>query len=462
APPLEEIKTFLPLVFPAEQRRRVHSWLDTVRPGPVQVEEAGVKMEILIDVETVPAPRTAVAELSHAEIERLSRAWEAWDSFLVYEIEALIGQPVTDAERGVLLEVLLENRHGFFEALEGRTVNQDIVRHQFVWTWQRMAHILRKHLVDRRSPSPLGYLAFFTAADALVALDRLGPSLGLEISRDGLIRLARLLSADLSDPTLSYSYALDPGLRTFLGFGQPLDDSGPTLEDQELEIPAAPEGNPVSNDLRSRLNRLLFPRAWASTPNMLDQIRQWIPSARNRTHYLTKVRQLLDDAAGRVLDAEPLGGGGNDFFRLLLLSTAWQESCWRQFIVRNGKIRYLISYNRSSVGLMQINERVWRGIYRVESLRWNIGYNVRAGTEILNLYLRTFSLKEISPATPADFDRIAQVTYAMYNGGPGQLKKFFERKSANALYRSDRLFLEKYRAAKAGRLDRVALCLIDP
>jgi hypothetical protein len=461
ATPLEEMKAFLPLVFLPEQRRRVYSWLDTLRLGPVRVEESGVKVNILLDVETVSRPGTSAAELSPSEIERLSRAWEAWDAFLVFEIEALIGQPITDMERGKLLEILLENRHEFFEVLDRKTISPDLVRQQFIRTWQRLAHILRKYLVNHKSFSPFGYLAFFTASDALVALDKLGPTLGLEISRDGLIRLARLLSTDLTDPILSYSNALDPGLRKFLGLGPPLDDSGPTSNVEELELPDEPEKNSTRDDPRSWLGDFLFPRAWANerAPSMLDQVRQWIPPARNLNSYIGKVRNLLEGAADHILTADPLAGDGNAFFHRLLLATAWQESCWRQFIVRRGKLRYLISYNQSSVGLMQINERVWRGIYRVESLRWNIHYNVKAGTEILNLYLRNFTLREINPSTPADLDTIAQVTYAMYNGGPGQLNKFLARSKSRSLYTSDRLFLQKYAAAKKGNFDQLAICL---
>jgi hypothetical protein len=458
APPLKEMRTILPLVFPPEQRRSVNRWLDTIKPGPVQVEERGVKVNILLDVETSSKPRVPAAELSPSEIERLAHAWEAWDAFLVLEIEALIGQPITDVERGNLLEMLLENRHEFFQALENKTINPDLVRQQFVSTWQRLAQILRKHLVNQKSLSSFSYLAFFTASDALVVLDKLGPTLGLEISRDGLIRLARLLSTDAADPILNYSYSLDTGLRKFLGLGPPLDESGPTSDVQELDLPNEPEKNSRNDDRQSWLGRFLFPRAWAKAPSMLDQVKQWIPPAGNPNPYIGKVRNLLEGAADTILATDRPAGEYNAFFHILLLATAWQESCWRQFIVQEGKLRYLISYNRSSVGLMQINERVWRGIYRVESLRWNIGYNVKAGTEILDLYLRTFALKEINPKTPSDLDTIARVTYAMYNGGPGQLKKFIERRRGNALYKSDQLFLEKYNAAKEGKFDQLVLC----
>ncbi|MHB9099275.1 MAG: transglycosylase SLT domain-containing protein, partial [Syntrophales bacterium] len=256
-------------------------------------------------------------------------------------------------------------------------------------------------------------------------------------------------------------YALDPGLRESLGLGPPLDDSGPASGVQEMDLPEEMEKNAEPDGRQSWLDRFLFPVAWAKggNPAMHAEIKQWIPPARDPNPYIGKVRNLLEEATNKILVANPLAGDYHSFFHILVSATAWQESCWRQFVVRAGKIRYLISYNGSSVGLMQINERVWRGIYRVESLRWNVSYNVKAGCEILNLYLRNFALKEIKPANPSDLETIAQVTYAMYNGGPDQLKQYLKRSNANRLYRSDRLFREKYTAAKGGNFDELARCL---
>ena len=338
APPIREMKDFLPLVFLPEERRHVHRWLETLRLGPVQVEESEVKVNILLEVQTTSKPRASAAQLSLSEIERLSRAWEDWDAFLVFEIESLIGQPITDVERGNLLEIILENRHEFLQALSDKTIGPDLVRQQFTRTWQRLAQILRKYLVDQKSRPSFSYLAFFTASDAFIALDKLGPTLGLEISRDGLVRLARLLSTNLTDPTLSYSYSVDPELRKFLGLGPPLDDSGPTSDEQELELPIEPEMNPKSDASQSRLRHFLFPLAWAKEgiPTMLDQVRQWIPSVRDPELYIGKVRNLLEGAADKIFVANPLVGGYNSFFHHLVLATAWQESCWRQFIARDG------------------------------------------------------------------------------------------------------------------------------
>jgi len=169
---------------------------------------------------------------------------------------------------------------------------------------------------------------------------------------------------------------------------------------------------------------------------------------------------VLEQAANDTLAQKPLEDKYQDFYRLLVLSTAWQESYWRQFVITNGKLRSLLSYNQSSIGLMQINERVWRGLYQLESLRWNIHYNAHAGSEILNYYLGKYALKKMDSTHPLGLDTLARVVYAMYNGGPREFRKFLNRKETNSFYESDQLFWEKYSLAKEGHFDKVSACLI--
>lgn len=463
ASPIQELKTFLPLVFSLEERRRVGRWLDTIRLGPLQVEESAVKVNIMLEVETSSKPREPSAELSAAEMERLARVWEEWDAFLVLQIESLIGQSITEAERANLLGTLLDNRHEFLNAFENQTIGRDFVRQQFIWTWEKLTEILRKYLVKQKNLSPFQYMAFFTASDALAALDKLGPTLGWEVNRDGLVRLARLLSTGERDASLLYSYSVDPMLRKFLGMGPPLDEFGPISDVQELELPAEPDPDSASgpNDRQSWLNRFLFPRAWATEgiPTMFDRVKEWIPPERNPERYIDKVGSLLKKTTDNILDARPLPEEYHSFFRLLVSATAWQESCWRQFIAHEDKIRYLISYNQSSVGLMQVNQRVWRGIYRVESLRWNIRYNAEAGIEILELYLRTYVLKNMEPADLSDRDAIARAAYAVYNQGPGRFKKTVKQGSPHPSNRIDRLFREKYTWVKEDNFQPLVHCI---
>jgi len=359
-----------------------------------------------------------------------------------------------------LLETLLDTRQGFIRSLIENTSGNNLIREQFVWTWQRLATILRSHLVTQPSTSLLKYLSFFTASDALVALDKLGPALGIDISRDGLVRLAQLLSDKQAEPLLDYSYGVDPGLRNLLGFGPPLDNAGPAFDRQEIDFPEDQTQTAAQNNFSLWRNFFLsIAFAAEAQPADLRDLKQWVPSEKNIQPYVFQVKQLLERAVHDTIAQKPVEDKYQDFYRLLVLSTAWQESCWRQFITTQGKLRYLLSYNQSSIGLMQINERVWRGLYQLESLGWNIQYNARAGSEILNYYLCKYALKKMDPANPLDLDTLGRVVYAMYNGGPGEFRKFLKRKETNSFYDSDKLFWEKYTMAKEGQFDKISVCI---
>ena len=102
---------------------------------------------------------------------------------------------------------------------------------------------------------------------------------------------------------------------------------------------------------------------------------------------------------------------------------------------------------------MQINERIWRGIYDREQLRWNIRYNVQAGSEILTIYFNRYINREKTPINLSSSSKrrfLAVWLYALYNGGPRQLKKLPKRHSNKQLYKSEQLFLTKYDKVQGG------------
>jgi len=461
--PVNELKNLLPFFVSSEIRPRLENWLNTLRFGDIRMDDDAVRLELLMETE-LPLPEqkeTVPAALSPQEIELLSRSWEAWDSFLVYQIETLLGQSLTETEQTDLLETLINTRLEFIRSLSDNTLDNSLIREQFVRNWKQLEKIFRNRLATQPSTSPLKYFSFVTASDALVALDKLGPALGMDISRDGLVRLAKLLSKKKAEPKLDYSYDVNPELRKLLGFGPPLDTTGPAFDKEEMDFPEDSARAGAQDDFSSGLNFFLSTAfAAEAQPAGLADIKQWVPSAQNIQPYLSQVKQVLDLAAQDTLSRNSVENQYQDFYRLLVLSTAWQESCWRQFVTSKGKLRYLVSYNQSSTGLMQINERVWRGIYKLESLRWNIHYNARAGCEILNHYLCKYALKKMDPAKPLDPDTLGRVVYAMYNGGPGEFKKFLKRKEKNSFYDSDKLFWDKYTMAKEGQFDKVSVCIL--
>src|SRR5687767_6775097 len=319
-----------------------------------QVEASQVLVPIALEIPDVwlaAAPSTAApgAPLTEAELEALEKALEPWDAFLV----TIVRQVATDGEdsalRRRLFTLLLDSRYQLSAMLSGDVQAQgDPLRALFLETW----HELRAILVDAR------YAVFVDAADALAALETAAP--GLPLSVDGLRQLARILRpGDTADP-LAYDWSLDPQL------GQ--------LFDVELLQESQPAPTPSSP--RSWLD-LFIARAHAENP--LDH---WVPTREELADYGSRVGGILQKSAADELRRGTLAAPYDRIYRHLVPATALIESCWRQYVVRGGKVTYLRSQS-SSVGIMQINQRVWRGFYDIERLRWDTAYNVRAGSQIL-------------------------------------------------------------------------------
>jgi hypothetical protein len=196
SPPVSALKSVFSRFFQPAVKDRSMKMLQRIRLGNAHVNAHAVKIDILMDVESDDA--TAIEEkteqISDEKLERFLDQWEAWDAFLVHMFSVLASEPLAPEERQILLDTLLDTRHRFIAGLTDKSLKNDFVREQFIAAWEKIAPIFRHHLAARPSQALLGYLAFFTACDALNALDEIGPALGIEISRSGLVRLVRLLS----------------------------------------------------------------------------------------------------------------------------------------------------------------------------------------------------------------------------------------------------------------------------
>lgn len=454
------LQNLLPLFARDQDRQNFGSWLGTLRVGGVQMKEGSIILDVLMDVDAPgPAREGEGASLPAAGIQALVKAWEDWDAFLVNQIQALIGQSVTEDEKNTLFETLLDRRYEFVNSLEEGTIRQDLVVRQFTDTWQTIGSIFRKYLSTKLSGSPADYLSFIATADAIVSLSKSGVNVMPDVNRSGLLQLAKLLGVKEAEPALSYSPAVNDPLRTFFGFEDLPDDKGPAYEGLEMDFP--------EEEARERMPAALWSflpiqastaHAQAQKPG-IEEMKIWVLPKGDIKPYLSRVRMVLDQAAEDVMKKKKLGAAYHNLYRSAVLATAWQESCWRQFVTKSGKISPITSYNQSSVGMMQINERVWRGIYKVENLRWNIHYNARTGCEILELYLRQYALKK-PESKGLDSNTLARSLYAMYNGGPGQFKKFLARKASNKFIKVDQLFWEKYSLTTSSQLDKISVCLI--
>jgi hypothetical protein len=418
--------------------------LQTLRPVGLTVEPDGLRVAVAIDLPTSPAaPRAPEPALTPAQVKQWEAALDRWDGFLTFVVKDLAGAPGETETRNELLDVLLTARHDLLAVLgRGPEPGVDPVQRLFVSVWSRLRGLVRRAATRVGDEArTLRYLTFLAAGDALTALTAVAPALGLEITADGLRRLARELDPTHAGDPLQVSEGADSGLRRLFRFRDP--DAPPR------RIRRKP---PTSWDW-------LFPRAahaadgddWSQLNRRLDR---WVPRANETTAYRETVDRLLTLAAERTFDPADVNERFETLFQHLVKATAWQESCWRQFVVKGGVVTYVLS-TTNDVGMMQINARVWRGFFEVERLRWSAAYNAGAGAEILYQLLGRYGVREASNR----LDNAARSAYSAYNGGPARFQRYRLARVPDWIRRIDRAFWEKYQLVATGAARDRVLCL---
>jgi hypothetical protein len=439
---LVELKGALPLFLGRQDVAAVERLVDSVTLADAAVTEAGVTVNLRMDVgEAAPQPGASPAPeptFTEEELAQWEQTWQSWDAFLTFVVKRAGGEAGTDTLRRELGSVLLDARYEFLQALrESRYGAPDRVRVFFLHAWSRLAPLLRDLSGGLPGESALHYLSFIAAGDALAAMDAVGPQVGVEISTDGLRRLARMMAPDAVEDPVAYSFDVDPVLRQVLGFGPPLP-----LPEPEALAPT-PEAlwffaSPV----------------WAE---QLRALRRWVPTRDEVGEYIVQMHEVLTENAMVSPQVKRIQGAYLKVYQALVMAAAWQESCWRQFVEKGGRIEPMRSVI-GSVGMMQINEKVWRGVYDINALRNDVAYNVRAGSEILVHYLVDYAIAKHEDEVTGNVDNLARATYSAYNAGPGQLRRYRTKKKSRLAGHIDEAFWVKYQAVKAGKEMEVASC----
>ena len=407
-----------------------------------QVEATHVLVPIALEIPdawlaAAPSAAAPGAPLTEAELEALEKALEPWDAFLV----TIVRQVATDGEdsalRRRLFTLLLDSRYQLSAMLSGDVQAQgDPLRARFLETWSE----LRAILVDAQRagalpPSLLRYAVFVDAADALAAVEGAAP--GLALSAEGLRQLARSLRPGETADPLAYDWALDPQLGEL------------------FEVEALPEAEPPpALPQRSWLDFFI---SGAHADNALDH---WVPTRAELASYGSRVGGVLHKSAASEAQRARLAAPYGQIYQYLVPATALIESCWRQYVVRNGKVTYLRSQS-SSVGVMQINQRVWRGFYDIERVRWDTAYNIRAGAQILMRYLKDYAIPYAErTGKPGD---VARAAYAVYNAGPRAVGRFAKSPPHPREARVDEKLWTLYQGiADGGQVDLATCGVITP
>jgi hypothetical protein len=394
-------------VAPPEHTAQLELALARLQVLEPRVEATGIVVPIAVEVPdawltAAPPAAAATAPLTEAELDALDEALQPWDAFLVYSVKQVALDSADSALRKRLFTLLLESRYQLTAILSGETpAAGDPVRALFIDAWNELRTILadaqREGVLDA---SLLRYAAFIEAGDVLLALDRAAPGLGVRLSADGLRQLARSLRPGETGDPIGYAWELDPQLRAL------------------FDVEAIPDSAPAPVKPRSWLQPFIASAHATTAARALDQ---WVPKRDELDAYEARIADLLQETAASELQRAKLAAPYDKIYDHLVPATALIESCWRQYVHRRGKITYLRS-GAGSVGIMQINQRVWRGFYDVQRLRWDTAYNTRAGAQILMRYMKDYAIPYAQRS--GDLDRVPRAAYAVYNAGPRAVGRF--------------------------------------
>ena len=475
-PTLGELVGLIPAVLPHEDPRVTTEIVDSFRVLGAEADPAGLVTKLRLELPDRPerdakaasaaAVRVATTDgeerdaetpaasgaqpepaLTGEELARWDAAWQRWDAFITFVAKHVASDAQSRELRDALLGVLIDARQDVAEILvPSQPEGPDPLRSLFVNTWARLVPVLRSMSASMPGSEALRYATFVSAGDALTAIDALGPQVGLDLSADGLRRMARMLTPQLAEDPLVYGEQVDPELRRIFGFGTPLLLPGekPLAE----EVAPSPGAESIAPEVAT---------AVSEAPD-LDRLARWAPTRDQLDEYLPLVRALLlraaDQSAARYEVPEPLQRS----FRTLVLTTAWQESCWRQWTTgRDGVLRPMRS-RAGAVGVMQVLERAWRGFYDLRTLRNDFDYNARAGVEILARYLTEHAIDDPRDAI-ANPELLARTTYALYHAGPkGGAGRIDNPRTPARIRKIDDQFWRRFQYVRDGEDFRVRNC----
>jgi hypothetical protein len=488
-PPIANLTRLIQLSAPPEVAQRVKDALSTLSgSGLVEVKADSVRVILRIDVpevETPPAP-ASTAPLTPAEVQAWSDALDNWDAFVVFAVKQL---GLKSDDKGIhdqLFTLLIDSRYKLVQALAHPQSGSgaDPVRLLFLEVWGRLGAIVRDAAArNLLGDQTLEFLSFISAGDALVAFDQAAPALGMRISEADLRQLARIMAPSVTTNPLKFEFEEDPVLRGMFGLREPLTSPGP-LETTEGEFagpaetpaasaaptptaspspPATPGAGPTAlRDIWRAIAGLRYwlrpDAAYAGDARAADivaiskRLKRKLPDRNNLESYRDDVGRLLELSAERQLNEDELERKYSGLYLTLVRTTAWQESCWRQWVREHNRITWLESPT-GDIGLMQINKYIWRGLLNVARLKYDEVYNAGAGCQILGDLMQRYVLlgKLGGGANP----ELARSTYSAYNAGPSFYDRWRHKNVPADQHEIDLAFWSKYQALERG--ERVAI-----
>lgn len=438
--PIRDIKKWLYHVVPNISRKEQFTLVNSLRITKTYGVASGVQFVFSINFPQKyrAANARSFTPLTKKERQNIPTLLNQLDGFYsaILTESAIINSNEEILEE--LLSILMDFRHEVSQLFHRENLRHNPVPELFISTWTRLSPVLKnmsKNLSGHQDS--LRFLSFITAGEAMISLKQAGPKLGVDLSPRGMMRLGQLLLNSNANP-IAYNQGVNSKMRKAFGFGPP------------LKISANPTSAPRSYFVKVAATE-------AKPPKPEYKINQIIPNRKNLNRYLPLAFKMLQRTTNLTIVKSKLDSQYHDTYRWMVTSTAWKESCWRQYVRNKGERAPLVS-NAGAVGIMQIVPRIWRGFYEVDSLKWDFFYNTRAGAEILMRYMRRYAIRKKEHHHKGGLDNLARATYAAYNAGPGKLNRYRRKNATKRQKQVDRSYYEKFLKVKNGEVLGVKDC----
>jgi len=435
-------------------------------------------MAVALCAAVAAAPVASAADWSDLlrevrDVQRLSEearpleadeATRIWDAFLTAVLKQAGRDAQADELRTELFSVLLDDRYA---VIATAATNGDGVRwlgNHFQAAWPSIEPVLERVAAALPPEQAQAYREFVQGGRLWERARDHGLIGDQAVSSDALRKLARKLVPESAGDPIAWSADVDPELRAVFGFDAELPT--PVPSPLLTAPPTAMLPGPLS--LLARMvegaGDWLVPSAHAAASGwdwhtLVTRLNDWIPNGKGEMReYLPMVLQMLDGTAHTLADKR-LPPEHFAVYRDLVTATAWQESCWRQYVKKAGQVAPIVGPG-PSFGLMQINTRAWRGLYDAKGISSDIGYNGRAGAEILYQYMRRHAIRGKEHLEPGGDTNLARATYAAYNGGPGHLRRYRKPTTSARLRAVDNEFWQKFQAVEKGNDSAFFSCAV--
>lgn len=182
--------------LPKENAGEIKKILGTLKFSGAEANDDGIKVKLAFDAPLKKLNPKPEAPFTDAEQKQWQANWQEWDGFLSKAINQASSETQSQELRDTLTEILVESRSAFQAGLKSQSPQSaDPVRVFFTETWLKLAPQLRTLAKELPEVEGLRYLTFIAATDVMYELENIGAPFGLEVSSDGLRRLARMLMA---------------------------------------------------------------------------------------------------------------------------------------------------------------------------------------------------------------------------------------------------------------------------